>query len=85
MSPTQGTVSLTPVHGCTHTLTLTGDAEITLDPAPGGTIATLAVTYAGHALTVDGTTWTAAVLVLHRYGGVWHVTAAGESVAHLAV
>ena len=81
VSPTQGTVSLTPVHGCTHTLTLTGDAEITLDPAPGGTIATLAVTYAGHALTVDGTTWTAAVLVLHRYGGVWHVTAAGESVA----
>lgn len=81
VSPTQGTITLTPVHGCTHTLTLTGDAEITLDPAPGGTIATLAVTYAGYSLTVDGTAWTAAVLVLHRFAGVWHVTAAGESVA----
>jgi hypothetical protein len=81
VSPTQGTITLTPVHDCTHILTLTGDATVTLAPAAGGTTAALAVTYAGHSLTVDGTAYTAGLLVLHCYGGVWHVTPAGESVA----
>ncbi len=30
VSPTEGTITLAPVHGCTHTLTLTGDATVTL-------------------------------------------------------
>ena len=58
-----------------------GDATVTLDPSAGGTTAALAVAYAGHSLTVDGTAYTAGLLVLHYYGGVWHVTPAGESVA----
>lgn len=39
-----GTITLAPVHGCTHTLTLTGDATVTLAAAPGTAASTTPTT-----------------------------------------
>jgi len=44
-----GTVTLAPVHGCTHTLTLTGDATVTLAAAPG-TVSAIRVGHPDHPL-----------------------------------
>jgi len=49
VSPTEGTITLAPVHGCTHTLTLTGDATVTLAAAPG-TVSAIRVGHPDHPL-----------------------------------
>ena len=79
MSPTEGTITLAPVHGCTHTLTLTGDATVTLAAAPG-TVSAIRVGHPDHPLEA---VWdTAATAYPAGYTDRWRVPGWGGDGVH---